>query len=666
MVRAAFLEHTLLEREAAVNLSGARVDGNLDLQGERICLSITGSVLNGDTKFAGATFAGGDSRFEGTAFVGKAWFDEVTFTGDARFDKATFMGHARFDEATLTGKAQFQETTFTDDARFDGATFTGDARFQQATFGRRASFERLTCTGDTLFTRARFTDTASFDRTIFIGDAWFREATFTRHANFGEVNFIRHADFGGATFTSDAQFGAAIFTGDARFGAAIFTGDAKFAEAIVTGSAEFRGATFSNNAQFENARFRLLDWSQTQWSSPTIRSTGLATTRVRLDRAVFDAPARLDITTGKVSADWLRATSRLHLVVSGAVVDLPDAELAPGSLISEALADHPSTEPENHRTWVRVPPLAGSRLNVLYPRPARRQLSAAQWADYVLALLRLDIALTEALPAGQRSSIRSLQRAQVTGVTISGMDLTSCTFAAAYGLDALTITGDNIMSSSRGDREKDKRPQQTCGRHWWRTDRRVINDELRRDSTAIRDSREREGEDSDPLSAREVSAIYRSLRKALEDAKDEPGAADFYYGEMEMRRQAAGLLSVERWILATYRVVSGYGLRAWRAVASLAAIIGLAALCFIRGEKPPFGWELVRKNDSSTPPLIDPDSHLWPLAFAAQEAVALFRPAGAAGATLVGIGVFIDLSIRILGPILLALAVLAIRNRTKR
>ena len=30
--------------------------------------------------------------------------------------------------------------------------------------------------------------------------------------------------------------------------------------------------------------------------------------------------------------------------------------------------------------------------------------------------------------------------------------------------------------------------------------------------------------------------LYRALRKGREDVKDEPGAADFYYGEMEMRR----------------------------------------------------------------------------------------------------------------------------------
>ena len=34
-----------------------------------------------------------------------------------------------------------------------------------------------------------------------------------------------------------------------------------------------------------------------------------------------------------------------------------------------------------------------------------------------------------------------------------------------------------------------------------------------------------------------LAGLYRQLRKAQEDTKNEPGAADFYYGEMEMRRQ---------------------------------------------------------------------------------------------------------------------------------
>ncbi len=135
---------------------------------------------------------------------------------------------------------------------------------------------------------------------------------------------------------------------------------------------------------------------------------------------------------------------------------------------------------------------------------------------------------------------------------------------------------------------------------------------------------------------------------------------------MEMRRLASPPMSVERWLLTAYWLVSGYGLRAWRAIASLAVVIGVASLCFIRGNNPFLPWEWVRTADTTTTPVIDPDSALWPLAFAAQETITLFRPAGAVGVTLVGFGVVIDIIIRILGPVLLALAVLAIRNRTKR
>ena len=67
----------------------------------------------------------------------------------------------------------------------------------------------------------------------------------------------------------------------------------------------------------------------------------------------------------------------------------------------------------------------------------------------------------------------------------------------------------------------------------------------------------------------QIAGLYRALRTGREDLKDEPGAADFYYGEMEMRRRArtagnpdgqSGTTSrgrVERTILTAYWLVSG-------------------------------------------------------------------------------------------------------------
>jgi hypothetical protein len=96
----------------------------------------------------------------------------------------------------------------------------------------------------------------------------------------------------------------------------------------------------------------------------------------------------------------------------------------------------------------------------------------------------------------------------------------------------------------------------------------------------------------------QIAELYWGLRKGREEDKDEVGAGDFYYGEMEMRRHTGhketisvpGIQSrrhglVERSIMAVYWLVSGYGLRGWRAlgclfVAVIAAAIGLQAVGF--------------------------------------------------------------------------------------
>ncbi|SNT58319.1 hypothetical protein SAMN05216252_14828 [Actinacidiphila glaucinigra] len=54
-----------------------------------------------------------------------------------------------------------------------------------------------------------------------------------------------------------------------------------------------------------------------------------------------------------------------------------------------------------------------------------------------------------------------------------------------------------------------------------------------------------------------LAPLYRQLRKALEDGKNEPGATDFYYGEMEMRRHDLETSRGERMILWLYWRVPG-------------------------------------------------------------------------------------------------------------
>jgi hypothetical protein len=172
--------------------------------------------------------------------------------------------------------------------------------------------------------------------------------------------------------------------------------------------------------------------------------------------------------------------------------------------------------------------------------------------------------------------------------------------------------------------------------------------------------------------ARELTQMYQALRKGLEDRKDEPGAADFYYGEMEMRRQGSPRRSFERALLWAYWLVSGYGLRASRALATLLGVVLLAAVLFTTWgfdrepnvslvDATPTGAPIYRKEMPAPAPTWErlPDA----LGYSVESATALLsgpeRP-------LTPIGQWIQAVLRLLGPLLYGLAVLSLRGRVKR
>ena len=148
--------------------------------------------------------------------------------------------------------------------------------------------------------------------------------------------------------------------------------------------------------------------------------------------------------------------------------------------------------------------------------------------------------------------------------------------------------------------------------------------------------------------AREIASLYRALRKGHEDNKYEPGAADFYYGEMEMRR-AATPLGVERLVLNLYWLLSGYALRASR---SLAAALG----CLI-------GASLLFVGIGFAPEASEGSSVIEALIYSARTGVGLMRDTQPA---LTLWGDVIQILVRIAVPVFLGLTVLSIRGRVKR
>lgn len=126
--------------------------------------------------------------------------------------------------------------------------------------------------------------------------------------------------------------------------------------------------------------------------------------------------------------------------------------------------------------------------------------------------------------------------------------------------------------------------------------------------------------------------------------RDEPGAGDFYYGEMEMRCQIMG--APGRPLMRLYWMSSGYGLRASKALIALAVTIALGALLVHM-----FGFDPGPRPDEG------------PLIFSLESCISLFR---APEANLTTAGHLIQIALRLAGPLFFGLALLALRGRVKR
>ena len=161
--------------------------------------------------------------------------------------------------------------------------------------------------------------------------------------------------------------------------------------------------------------------------------------------------------------------------------------------------------------------------------------------------------------------------------------------------------------------------------------------------------------------------MYRALRKGREDAKDEPGAADFYYGEMEMRRAAAS--GWERTLLTLYWLLSGYALRASRSLVAFAVVVTVfAVLLYWWGFQPASATRVTGVNLDSgavSYAAAAPAPDLGgAFVYSAESATVFFR--GPGPELLTEWGRVFQVCLRLLGPALLALTVLAVRGRVKR
>lgn len=649
----------------------------------------------------------GQGKFDRAVFDGPAEFGRVIFERDARFGDVKFNHTVRFWGAEFRGNAEFDRAQFKEQATFT-ASFHGKAQFRETLFNGEAEFKEFDFGADALFAKAQFHKRASF-LGRFGGTAWFApDPMFREGAKFREVAY-----FAGAKFDGDALFGgdpilgarsaanrapstdrsriqnltrgATEFGDDALFEDAKFSGLARFQGIRFRGTARFRGTTFEKAASFNDCIFGgAAQFSVAKFAAYAGFPRATFEGDVRFDEAEFDKRAdfsdvalvRDSLSLGPCIARELDI-SRLR-AGAGLRVEWRVEHLEASNVHSEEL-----NLQLDGSVYVNAPRVRSPAALTLIYHGTRITLKDAAFdmpttiSNPAMADDRAEVGIfSEPQVAPQ---LLSLQRVDATNLTLVGLDLGFCWFLDCYNRDRLRIEGPLRFADSPSGRRWTRRQVLAEEYHWRSQYDRHPKDWYSYDRPAPSgedpvNSAVKKGKSQAGPEAARIQAIYRDLRKGREDAKDAPGAADFYYGEMEMRRFAAPPRSVERALLTAYWMIAGYGLRATRAVAALVLLlvlgtVGLATVGFAASMQ--VEYHPVTRSAAGDPVVYQQVSVPgarpgWAAALdhSLDSATSLLR--GNAQLPLTPIGRALEISLRLLGPLLLGLAVLALRGRVKR
>lgn len=518
-------------------------------------------------------------------------------------------------------------------AHFVGTRFSGKADFDEAKFSSEAFFHWAQFSGEAVFIKTQFSGRTTFQMAQFSGSAWFNRAQFFTSPRFGLAQFS-HASFDWADFSGDAHFDGAGFSGDVWFGGAQFSAEADFRGVEFSGDAHFGTAKFSTDVRFDEARFAVLSWF-----GPVVCERG-----VDLSGAVFEVPVTLEIAAREVRCVRTRWESTATVRLRYATVDLSHSVLSS----PVAVTAHP----------IRFTTFTGLKDESLLTGPAGVRVASVQGVD-------------------------------AAHLVLTDTDLAGCLFAGAFHLDLLRLEGRCTFAPTptgwhrRGIRTvRWTRRRTLAEEHHWRAHsvgQPAITAGQLPPPHAWRTGPHHPDTDLTP-DPEDVAATYRQLRKAFEDGKNEPGAADFYYGEMEMRRHdRTGTPPGERGLLHGYWLLSGYGLRASRALGWLAAAMLVTIILLMgfgipqdppkqkaTGTVPTGGGKVAFVIDKADPPNPTGNrftSKRFDKALSVTLNSVVFR---SSGQDLTTAGTYIEMASRLLEPALLALAALAVRGRIKR
>lgn len=432
----------------------------------------------------------------------------------------------------------------------------------------------------------------------------FRHMVFPGDANFS-LGFTKVAYFGGVRFTKAAHFNGATFAQGADFSGATFTE-----------VADFNVTTFSERACFCKAKFSgEVDFGQARFTKGADFGRVTFTKGVSFTGADFSEGANFEWVTfdkgGEVSFAWTRFSKGVNFM---------RATFNEGS-------DFSGTTFGSNGAVFSLAKFLGEMF-----------FAGDQQADgeIVPIFSEVEVHFTEVaiLPPGK--------------ITFRRASLEKCRF---LGTDLRTVRTVWVQWPEIVD------PMVRRLAEWpligprikkWRIGRRVgVYDEIH-----ALEGKEKEG--THPPWP-EIEQLYRQLKQNYEDQRDYERAGDFHYGEKEMRRKNPET-SWGLWLLLIfYRLVSGYGERVLKPILWA---LGLSVVCAVV-----YLCDLSLKEATSGN-LTSGKSPTWgEVAIYSFQVTAFFKPQD----FVLSVWAKVIYTLQsLLGPLLLGLFALAVRQKLKR
>lgn len=492
-------------------------------------------------------------------------------------------------------------------------------------------------------------DKEAFDSALEVHQAErgpdFCSMVFPFEARFVTAIFKDKARFEGAIFKGKAHFEGAIFKDNAAFAGAVFEDEALFVESVFEGKVNFTGAVFEDETFFVEAVFENeATFVGAVFKGQTLFVRAVSKEEFGFEQAVFKDEAGFVGAIFKGKANFDGANFEDRTVFDGANFE---ARVGFWGSVFKDKATFEEAVFEDKATFEK----ATFKDRVYFGRTIFKGWISFDRATFEGRVVFAGLSESVSIFADGEVEFTNVEYAQNDPPQFRYADLSRCLFLRT-DLRKIDFTGvqwckkisDGEWFSRVGVYDEIAELEEQIffqSPHW------------RAYQIWFGHNRSNEGTERSEDIGRgvwpEIERLYRQLKKNYEDRGDFPRAGDFHIGEKEARRQNPDTSESMRLLLATYRALSKYGERVLPALFWLMLVVAGCA----------FGYSLLGATPEGSQEAL---SGVRALVYSAEATFYPIRPLDLEDTAARALSLFQ----KVVSPLLIALLVLALRQRVKR